>query len=107
MLHARSQSGLIRFPADPRRPDEEFARHVRDALAHLHDLPQLQTHPLAALAADSAPAGETRGRALRRVLLGALAALREAPGRREPVDGAAAELLRLRYDEGLSVEEVL
>src|SRR5687767_12712653 len=102
MLHARAQSGLIRFPADPRRPEEEFARHARDALAHLHDLPRLQTHPLAALAAASAPAGETRGRALRRALVTALSALREAPGRRGPVDGVAAELLQMRYDEGLS-----
>jgi predicted ATPase len=107
MRHARSQSGPIRFSADPRRPDEEFARHVRDALTHLHDLPQLQTHPLAALAAGSAPAGETRGRALRRALVQALADLRETPGRRGPVDGAAAELLRMRYDEALSVEEVI
>jgi hypothetical protein len=28
-------------------PPEAFVRQVADALAHLHDLPRLQTHPLA------------------------------------------------------------
>ncbi|HEY3081959.1 MAG TPA: AAA family ATPase [Chloroflexota bacterium] len=68
---------------------DAFVRQVRDVLEHLHDLPYLQTHPLAARAGGSAPSGRALQRALQEVL-GPL------------VGGRIAELLRLRYAEALA-----
>jgi hypothetical protein len=71
-----------------------FARQVRAALARLHDLPYLQTHPL----------GELRGKALQRALLDAIEGLRASAG-----DGAAGRvqrLLALRYAEALDSRAV-
>jgi non-specific serine/threonine protein kinase len=67
---------------------DDPGRRVRDALAHLHDLPYLQTHPLAARAGG--------GKALQRDLVDTIAAL----------DGGRAgrlhRLLVLRYADALA-----
>jgi hypothetical protein len=84
-------------PAQPGAPIS--AAQVRGVLARLHDPGALATHPLAALAGD--------GRGLRRALEEALDALKPARGGRPaPQVGRRHELLRLRYLEGLAVEEV-
>jgi predicted ATPase len=70
-----------------------FERRVREALGRLHDLPYLQTHPLAARAGG--------GKALRRDLSETLDAL--GSGRR---DGRAHRLLVLAYAEALPAREV-
>jgi hypothetical protein len=67
---------------------DDLVRQVRVALEHLHDLPYLQTHPLAARAGASGPSGRALQRALEQVL-GALGTVR------------IPELLRLRYAEAL------
>src|SRR5438874_10319283 len=80
-----------------------FGREVRDALAHLHDLPYLQTHPLArAVRQDVARRGETVGRVLQRTLRDALERLRPAAEGRSPRAWRTFEALRLRYVEGLA-----
>jgi non-specific serine/threonine protein kinase len=80
-----------------------FGRRVTDALAHVHDLPYLQSHPLAAGLSDG---GEMAGRALQRVLLSAIDSL--APGRGSPAraGGLAHRALELRYVEALAVPTV-
>jgi predicted ATPase len=65
------------------------AKLVRDALERLHDVPYLQTHPLADAAGG--------GRALQRKLLAAI----EALGGEEPNRGRAHRLLVLRYVDAL------
>ena len=85
-------------PAPGSPPRDVFARQVRDALAHLHDLPHLQTAALARqvppdrrLAGPDTPGGarapepSSTGKALQRRLLAALAVLRP-----EAVEGALA-----------------
>jgi predicted ATPase/tetratricopeptide (TPR) repeat protein len=67
---------------------DAFIRQVRDALVHLHDLPHLQTHPLAARVGAPAPSGRALQRALEEVL-GSLGS------------GRVPDLLRLRYGEAL------
>src|SRR5437773_1940042 len=85
-----------------------FVRQVRDALAHLHDFPYLQTHPLARPPARrvGTRAG-TSGRALHDQLLAAIAAVGpDEDGRPAGSAGRAHALLRLRYAEGLPISEV-
>lgn len=73
-----------------------FALHAREALAHLHDLPFLARHPLAALVPD-APAS-TRGAALRQVLLEAIEQVRPPASAAPDVPGwRHYRLLQLRY----------
>src|SRR6185312_446798 len=68
-------------------------------LARLYDPGALATHPLAAAAGG--------GRALRRALEEALDALKPARGDNpSPQAGRRHDLLKLRYLEGLPVEEV-
>ena len=72
-----------------------FDRQVRGALAHLHDLPYLQTHPL----------GGLRGRELRARLVEAVELLKARPG----ADGSAGRvqrLLALRYVDALDSRAV-
>lgn len=95
----RAERPVVRSPAITVHIDKTFIRQVRDALTHLHDLAWLQTH---ALTSQGATAG-THGRALQRSLLEALAALRPASGRPGNV---SAELLRLRYEADLPVDDV-
>jgi hypothetical protein len=83
------------------------AEQVRDALAHLYDPGHLQTHPLAALAAPS-PAAPSAGRALRQALLEAVDALRPERGGVPNTKAVRRHgILRLRYLEGRSIEEIL
>jgi predicted ATPase len=70
-----------------------FEREVRAALARLHDLPYLQTHPL----------GGLRGRALHSALTGTVEGLRSGAG---GASGRAQRLLALRYVEGLDSPDV-
>jgi non-specific serine/threonine protein kinase len=99
---------------------EAFGRLVREALAHLYDLPYLQTHPLAALvvrdrepaAAGPVPLRRAAGKRLRQALLEALEALRPDPrtagavGAARDQPGRSHHLLTLRYVEGLTPAEV-
>jgi CheY-like chemotaxis protein len=88
---------------------EAFADLVRDALLHLYDPVQLQSHPLLSLAPGDAVSGSvSRGRLLRHALLDAIEAL-------QPERGVAAtsrawrayRILDLRYLEALDVAEVI
>ncbi len=82
---------------------EAFAQHVRDALAHLHDRPYLQSHPLAQLLA---PRGRSvSGDDLRRTLLDAVEELRPDPT--APPQSAVWRRyhhLNLRYVQGLTLD---
>jgi hypothetical protein len=94
----------------------DFAQQVRDALAHAYDPVYLQTHPLArrlvappggagASGRGGAPAGA--GRALRRRLLDAIAALRPEGEAGEAAAWRAHRLLELRYVEALDPPAVM
>ena len=114
----RDTSAVEGPPAPGRRPPprDAFARQVRDALAHLHDLPHLQTSPLArqspparhaerpaATNGVGAPGPLSTGKALQRRLLAALAELGpqgvEAPG--PGVRRPAPPAVRTRRSEDL------
>ena len=58
---------------------EQFVDYVRQGIEHLGDCSYLETHPLAAMSFASLP-GESRGRALRRVLVEAIHALKPETG---------------------------
>lgn len=76
---------------------------VRDALAHLYDIPYLQAHPLAPAVAGSLG----RGKELRRTLLAAIEAVR--PVRAGTASAHATRrhaILTLRYVEGLAPPDV-
>jgi hypothetical protein len=82
---------------------DDFARQVRDALAHLYDPAYLQTHPLVALVpADPGARATGRGKALRQIVVEAIEATgpigtadRAIPGR------LIHQVLTLRYVEAL------
>jgi predicted ATPase len=77
---------------------------VRDALAHLHDLPYLQNHPLARPVGGRSAAP---GRALRGRLIEAIDTLRAREGgAADDRAGRIQRLLELRYVEGLTSDEV-
>ena len=99
-------------PEDSRRaeetPHDVFVRQVRDALASLHDLPYLRSHPLAG--PDSLLSGvnpNERARLLQQHLLEAIEELRpSADGNGN--EGRALrryEMVRLRYVDGLAGRE--
>ena len=88
---------------------EAFVDLLRDALLHLYDPVQLQSHPLLRLApGDTGSGGVGKGRLLRQALLDAIEAL-------QPERGVAAtsrawrayRILDLRYLEALDVAEVI
>jgi CheY-like chemotaxis protein len=88
---------------------EAFTDLVRDALLHLYDPAQLQSHPLLALAHGAASPGlASGGRVLRQALLDGIEAL-------QPGQGVAAtsrawrayRILELRYLEAMDVSEVI
>jgi predicted ATPase len=86
-------------------PEEELRRQVADALARVHDLPYLQTHPLLEWATPAA--GTPAGRALQRDLLEAVEALRSRPrAGAARADERLERLLELRYVEGLEPARV-
>jgi predicted ATPase len=74
------------------RPDPVLTRQVRDAIAHLHDLPYLQTHPLAGRLGG--------GRGLQRALTEVVEELSGRP-RDDARGGRIGPLLHLRYVEAL------
>jgi non-specific serine/threonine protein kinase len=85
---------------------------VHDALAHLYDLPYLQTHPLTQYLRPS-PAGvgsaAYQGQALRQSLLDGIAALGAAdqePAAQIRRNGRGHAILNLRYVEGLDVATI-
>src|SRR2546428_9620423 len=86
-------------------PLEDGAVHrlVRDALAHLHDLPYLQTHALARLVETPAARPAATGKALQRLLLETIASF--ASEHAEGTSGIHA-LLTARYVEALDVPAV-
>ncbi len=95
-FRARGRAGLeVAAPQD-------FVRQVADALAHLHDVPHLQTHPLSRRLASRGGSTEGLGRALQQALLDAIEGLRSA--RRSPPperSGRVHRLLVLRHIDGL------
>src|SRR5690348_14681716 len=84
---------------------EEFARQVREVLARLYDVPYLPNHRLAHV--PPAAGGEAVGKVLQRALREAIESLRpgEAPSG-GPRAGRSYDLLRLRFHEGLTVDDV-
>lgn len=84
---------------------EEFARQVREALTRLYDVPYLQNHRLARMVPSSGR--DAVGKALQSALREAIETLRSgeipASGART---GRSYELLRMRFQDGLSVDEV-
>ena len=92
---------LRRRPPGRAHVPRAFALQVRDALAHLHDLPYLAGHPLAR-EADGVPA--RAGRALHARLLEAIGSLRARPG--DGPGDRTHRLLELRYVEALTSAEV-
>ncbi len=82
--------------------DHGLARQTRDALRHLHDPVALQVHPLVRLLALDGNSGAAgAGKALRRLLLNAIAALQPDPS--SAITNPAwrhYRLLTLRYVEG-------
>ncbi|HEV8636796.1 MAG TPA: tetratricopeptide repeat protein, partial [Chloroflexota bacterium] len=89
-------------------PDADLVHQVRDALVHLHDLPYLQTHPLAGRVGPAPGArAAASGTILRRRLLDAVEALHPPAG---AAGGSHAwrgyRILVLRYVEALDVEAV-
>ena len=86
---------------------QRFAGLVKQALASFYDPARLQTHPLAELVLPGAHPEQTRGQALRQVLVQALDGLR--PGDSAPYGGRQwlpHRVLWLRYIECQSVSEV-
>jgi predicted ATPase len=87
--------------------DSAFEQAVRGALQHLHDIPYLQTHPLAQQFSSkptSPPA--SAGKALKRYLLDAIESLRPGPEDTPPNHGRVYTLLALRYVEGMTIPAV-
>jgi predicted ATPase len=93
-------------PVVPPLPD--LHRPIREALAHLDDLAYLQTSALARHAPpEMARAGAGTGRALRGLLLEAIAALRPAGGTALTSHAwRSYQLLTLRYVEGLGIPAI-
>ncbi|HEX5414744.1 MAG TPA: response regulator, partial [Chloroflexota bacterium] len=82
-----------------------LAQHLRDALAHLHDVFYLEAHPLATVLADREEV--LSGEGLRQLLLAAIDEMKP----RGPVGPAHADWRRyqhlvLRYLDGNSVEQI-
>jgi CheY-like chemotaxis protein len=89
------------------RLPESFERQVRDCLAHLYDVAELQSNPLAGqIAPDST--GLQRVQTVRRILIDTVEQLkaRETGGTPSRQDRVYT-LLLMRYIEGLSMEKVL
>ena len=87
---------------------EAFAALVHDALGHLYDSPHLRGHQLGDVLLGELALAVPRGPALRRLLLGALEALRPPPGvPSQARDWRAYRALELRYVEGCSPAEVM
>jgi predicted ATPase len=96
--------GFVPHRLDPElgSADHGLARQTRDALRHLHDPVALQVHPLVRLLAlDGNSDAAGAGKALRRLLLNAVAALQpEPPSAITDPAWRHHRLLTLRYVEG-------
>jgi len=107
VVHETGRPG--RQPVAGETVRSDFARHVRDALHHLHDLVSLQTNPLTRYVSRE-PGVRTAnlGKSLQKAVLEAIESLK-------PVDvsqstGRSArtyQILTLRYVQGLDLAEVL
>lgn len=89
---------------------ETFARWVHDAYGHLYDSHHLQNHPLGKvlMQAHSESDSFQRSQALRRVLLGAIQALRPLPKTpAQSPDWRLYSLLEMRYIERLNPLEAM
>ncbi|HEX5415815.1 MAG TPA: AAA family ATPase, partial [Chloroflexota bacterium] len=99
-----------RARTDERGPGgrEEFARRVREALNRLYDVAYLQNHPLARLLPPASADRAAVGKALQRALQDAIETLHatEQPAAGAARSGRSYDLLRLRFVEGLAVDEV-
>jgi CheY-like chemotaxis protein len=87
---------------------DEFSRHVRDALNHLYDSPYLQAHPLAAWFSGPEATPQERSQMLRQTVLDAIRTLRPPAG--TPAgspDWRLCRILELRYVEGLAPNEAM
>jgi len=85
----------------------EFARHVKDALANFYDPAHLETHPLTRCLVPEPSPSETRGLALRELLADTIERLR--PTSAIPYshpEWMGYRVMRQRYVEGLSPDEV-
>ena len=83
-----------------------FAHHIRTVLANLYSTADLQVNPVGELLIGDATV-EARGSALRELILETIEALK--PGAAPPQDRsawAAYDVLRLRYIEGLTPQQV-
>jgi serine/threonine-protein kinase PknK len=97
---------LLRPAVNELAAPDEFARQVADALAHLHDVPRLQKHPLAGWVGGLSGPSHVPGRALQRTLLDAIDRLRPTrPGAPER-SGRIHRLLVLRHVDGLEPSDV-
>src|SRR6266511_32385 len=92
-LRGRRASARGRLRTGRADRDVSFERQVRAALARLHDLPYLQTHPL----------GGLRGKALHTALVEAVEGLRS---RGEGAGSRTQRVLALRYVEAVDSTEV-
>ena len=82
-------------------------QQVRNALAHLYDLPYLQNHPLGSLLApETTPRTPTRGRTLQRRLTDLIDRLIPAGPATANDTARVHRLLHLRYVEAISIEDV-
>ncbi|HUX88140.1 MAG TPA: hypothetical protein VMW65_14150, partial [Chloroflexota bacterium] len=84
----------------------QFEKSVHDALAHLYDIPYLQTHPLTHWFGPTS-GSDPPGRILRRLLLETVQELK--PPSDAPFETAASvryQVLYLRYVRGESIDEV-
>jgi len=93
--------------ADDGAIPESFVEQVKNALEHLYDLSHLQRHPLAR-EAGGAPNDEAGGLRLRRELMQAVERLAAQAQPGQPGHAAQprlANLLRLHYLEGLTVQD--
>jgi len=91
------------------RSEEDFARHVRDALGHLYDYTYLQCHPLALLFFPHTPSeGPSRAQRLHRFLLEAVEEL--SPPQQASFDShrwRGYRILSGRYVEDQSPQEIM
>lgn len=94
---------------EPNQVPERFTEHVRDALQHLFDTAHLQVHPLLHdLVSPSIMDPKARAQVLRDAILRAISDLR--PPASVPAASPAYRpysILRHRYAEGLSTDEVI
>jgi CheY-like chemotaxis protein len=90
----------------PATPPKEFVDLVKDALEHLYDFPYLERHPLGQKDLAAKRSTELPGQHLRKKLLAVIDSLSPQAGVpfRSP-QARLHNLIRLRYVEGMTVQE--